>query len=210
VNDGPSEDDEDTEMLKSSSIPNLDFHKNANKNLTSRSNSEMSACELQKQQQLLYSELDPEGKQLTMQAEAQILLIKARQAARMQMEVECQCRLKRSAMEEIISFSLNKRKFTRAQLTKMCIGQLQIIMNDLHSKIQAYNEELVNLLVDRDSLHMEQDSKLVDVQDIMQHQSCKHTQLPEFLANVLDVNSNNGLGKTGGVKLKFNFFKRMV
>ena len=68
-------------------------------------------------------------------------------------------------------------------LEDMNIGQLQVIVNDLHSQIEgkrinarrneckndlisAHNEELVKLLMERDSLSMEQDSVLVDIEDL--------------------------------------------
>jgi hypothetical protein len=67
-------------------------------------------------------------------------------------------------------------------LEDMNIGQLQVIVNDLHCQIEGrfnrfclnllfeyllgLNEELVKLLMDRDSLSMEQDSILVDIEDL--------------------------------------------
>uniref|UniRef100_A0A914VGD8 Schwannomin interacting protein 1 C-terminal domain-containing protein n=2 Tax=Plectus sambesii TaxID=2011161 RepID=A0A914VGD8_9BILA len=63
----------------------------------------------------------------------------------------------------------------------MGVTQLQIIVNDLHTKIEAQNHELVQLLIERDSLHMEQDSMLVDVEDMIQHQRSDDLALPAFL-----------------------------
>jgi len=48
----------------------------------------------------------------------------------------------------------------------MNIGQLQVIVNDLHCQIEGLNEELVKFLMERDSLSMEQDSILVDIEDL--------------------------------------------
>jgi hypothetical protein len=48
----------------------------------------------------------------------------------------------------------------------MNIGQLQVIMNDLYCQIEMNNEQLINLLIERDSLSMKQDSILVDIEDL--------------------------------------------
>ena len=48
----------------------------------------------------------------------------------------------------------------------MNIGQLQVIVNDLYCQIDVNNDQLINLLIERDSLSMEQDSLLVDVEDL--------------------------------------------
>jgi hypothetical protein len=48
----------------------------------------------------------------------------------------------------------------------MNIGQLQVIVNDLYCQIEVNNDALINLLIDRDSLSMEQDSILVDIEDL--------------------------------------------
>jgi len=62
----------------------------------------------------------------------------------------------------------------------MNIGQLQVIVNDLHCQIEAHNEELVNLLMERDSLSMEQDSVLVDIEDLTKRlQECAANLSPE-------------------------------
>ncbi|GFR87914.1 schwannomin-interacting protein 1-like protein [Elysia marginata] len=51
----------------------------------------------------------------------------------------------------------------------MSLGQLQVLVNDLHSQIELLNEDLVHLLIERDDLHMEQDSMLVDIEDLTSH-----------------------------------------
>ncbi len=48
----------------------------------------------------------------------------------------------------------------------MNIGQLQVIVNDLYCQIDVNNDQLINFLIERDSLSMEQDSLLVDIEDL--------------------------------------------
>lgn len=63
----------------------------------------------------------------------------------------------------------------------MNITQLQILVNNLHSRIEVLNESLVRLLIERDNLHMEQDSMLVDVEDLIQYCKTLHTHLQGVL-----------------------------
>ncbi|KAI1236030.1 Schwannomin-interacting protein 1, partial [Lamprotornis superbus] len=65
-----------------------------------------------------------------------------------------------------ISECLMKRSLKPTDLRDMSIGQLQVIVNDLHSQIESLNEELVQLLLVRDELHTEQDAMLVDIEDL--------------------------------------------
>ncbi|MFH4981712.1 hypothetical protein AB6A40_008421 [Gnathostoma spinigerum] len=60
------------------------------------------------------------------------------------------------------------RKMTRIQLSKMTCKDLERILCELNKRIDEENDELMRLLVDRDSLHMEQDSMLVDIEDMIQ------------------------------------------
>jgi hypothetical protein len=86
-----------------------------------------------------------------------------------------------------VHFPPERRRVSRQLLTDLNVTQLQVVANDLHSliestsfvKISLYdtkavtifaflglNEALVQLLMDRDDLHMEQDSHLVDIEDL--------------------------------------------
>ena len=51
----------------------------------------------------------------------------------------------------------------------MNISQLQVIVNELHTKIETLNESLVRMLMERDELHMEQDAMLVDIEDLTKY-----------------------------------------
>jgi hypothetical protein len=62
-----------------------------------------------------------------------------------------------------------KRRLSRQLLTGMNVAQLQIIVNELHTFIETLNEKLVKYLMERDDLHMKQDSMLVDIEDITRY-----------------------------------------
>ncbi|XP_027141488.1 schwannomin-interacting protein 1 isoform X1 [Larimichthys crocea] len=114
--------------------------------------------------------------QRRLQEEARVALALARPMARMQVEVERQIQLhRRSPVADLlphlphISECLMKRNLRRGDMRDMSLGQLQVITNDLHSQIQSLNEELVQLLLLRDELHVEQDAMLVDIEDLTRH-----------------------------------------
>ncbi|KAK6622618.1 hypothetical protein RUM43_008460 [Polyplax serrata] len=112
--------------------------------------------------------------QAQLQAEARSALVQAKEMAQMQMELEKQKQefspitdMIRKTLEKIgIPFSCDRRRLNRQMLTEMNIAQLQIVANDLHTKIETLNEKLVRHLIGRDDLHMEQDSMLVDIEDL--------------------------------------------
>jgi hypothetical protein len=128
-------------------------------------------------------EEDPEARQSRLVTEAKLMLAKAKEAAHMQMEIERlgSAASAKSPVENVVGFPLGRKHLTRQTLCHMNVTQLQIIANEFHTRIEALNEELVHLLVERDSLHMEQDSMLVDIEDLSQHQNCSELKLPEFL-----------------------------
>ncbi|XP_050395068.1 uncharacterized protein LOC126812891 isoform X1 [Patella vulgata] len=106
--------------------------------------------------------------------EAKIALAQASTMAHMQLEVEKQLK-KKSPIADMVGIpSLGdgrRKKFNRKLLEEMNLAQLQILVNDVHSQIENLNEELVHLLIERDDLHMEQDSMLVDVEDLTRYVS---------------------------------------
>ncbi|XP_017558862.1 schwannomin-interacting protein 1 [Pygocentrus nattereri] len=124
--------------------------------------------------------------QRRLQEEARGALALARPMARMQVEVERQIQLhRRSPVADLlphlphISESLMKRSLRPVDLRDMSLGQLQVITNDLHSQIQGLNEELVQLLLLRDELHVEQDAMLVDVEDLTRHAHSQQRHMAE-------------------------------
>ncbi|XP_050481746.1 uncharacterized protein LOC126869366 isoform X4 [Bombus huntii] len=125
-------------------------------------------------------EADFFARQARLQTEARMALAQAKEMAHMQMEVERQ-RLKQSPITEMVRSSLEKvgvqlgedrRRLSRVLLTELNVAQLQVVANDLHARIAALNEALVEGLLRRDDLHMEQDSMLVDVEDLTRYLFC--------------------------------------
>ena len=51
-------------------------------------------------------------------------------------------------------------------MTRMNVGQLQVVLNFFLSQIETLNEDLVEGLLARDELAIEQDSLLTDIEDI--------------------------------------------
>lgn len=63
-------------------------------------------------------------------------------------------------------FQKDVSKFNRPILKRLRISELQLIVNDMFSKIENLNGSLVKMLIQRDELYMEQDSLLVDIEDL--------------------------------------------
>ncbi|KAF6215374.1 hypothetical protein GE061_010126 [Apolygus lucorum] len=134
-------------------------------------------------------------RQARLQAEARLALSQAKDRARLQMEAD---RLsgKTSPITEMLRASLKKvgvhfpperRRVSRQMLTDMNVAQLQVIVNDLHTQIETLNEGLVRFLMERDELHMTQDSMLVDIEDVTRYLGAKESCLKD------DIVRNNNL-----------------
>ncbi|XP_059711838.1 schwannomin-interacting protein 1 isoform X1 [Haemorhous mexicanus] len=129
-------------------------------------------------------DMDFLSRQKKLQAEAKMALAMAKPMAKMQVEVEKQNRKKSPVADLLphmphISECLMKRSLKPTDLRDMTIGQLQVIVNDLHSQIESLNEELVQLLLIRDELHTEQDAMLVDIEDLTRHAESQQKHLAE-------------------------------
>lgn len=124
------------------------------------------------------------SRQKKLQAEARLALAMAKPMAKMQVEVEKQNRKKSPVADLLphmphISECLMKRSLKPTDLRDMTLGQLQVIVNDLHSQIEGLNEELVQLLLIRDELQMEQDAMLVDIEDLTRHAQSQQKHMLE-------------------------------
>ncbi|KAG9278526.1 schwannomin-interacting protein 1 isoform X2 [Astyanax mexicanus] len=129
-------------------------------------------------------DMDFLSRQKKLQAEAKLALAMAKPMAKMQVEVEKQNRKKSPVADLLphmphISECLMKRSLKPTDLQDMTLGQLQVIVNDLHSQIESLNEELVQLLLIRDELHMEQDAMLVDIEDLTRHAESQQKHMAE-------------------------------
>ncbi|KAG8266775.1 identical protein binding [Homalodisca vitripennis] len=136
--------------------------------------------------------------QARLQAEARLALAQAKDMARLQMEVERQRRqvspiteMLRTTLHKVgVVFPQDRRRVSRQMLTDMNVAQLQVIVNDLHTQIEYLNESLVKFLMERDDLHMSQDSMLVDIEDLTRYLGAKENTLKE------DISFNNNLPTT--------------
>lgn len=153
-------------------------------------------------------EADFFARQARLQTEARMALAQAKEMAHMQMEVERQ-RLKQSPITEMVRSSLEKvgvqlgedrRRLSRVLLTELNVAQLQVIANDLHARIAALNEALVEGLLRRDDLHMEQDSMLVDVEDLTRYLGAKQESLKKKQQQTAAANRNNQQATVGQTK----------
>ncbi|XP_076245236.1 schwannomin interacting protein 1 isoform X2 [Calliopsis andreniformis] len=142
-------------------------------------------------------EADFFARQARLQTEARMALAQAKEMAHMQMEVERQ-RLKQSPITEMVRSSLEKvgvqlgedrRRLSRVLLTELNVAQLQVVANDLHARIASLNEALVEGLLRRDDLHMEQDSMLVDVEDLTRYLGAKQESLKKKQQNAKEHQS---------------------
>ncbi|CAG0921280.1 unnamed protein product [Notodromas monacha] len=114
-------------------------------------------------------------KQARLQAEARVALAQACHMAKMQMEVERQ-RKKNSPISDMISLPVScsgHRRLSRSLLTRINLEELNAIQTSLIMEVKKLNEQLVTNLMMRDELHMEQDSMLVDLEDLTRYLSAK-------------------------------------
>lgn len=85
-------------------------------------------------------------------------------------QIECEEILKRkttSPIADIVGLpTYGLERLKREHIVDMNIGQLQVIVNDLCNQIENINEDLKIMLIDRDDMYMQQDSYLVDIEDV--------------------------------------------
>ncbi|XP_054723990.1 bromodomain-containing protein DDB_G0270170-like isoform X2 [Uloborus diversus] len=139
-----------------------------------------------------FPEEDLLARHVRLQAEAREALAQAKDMARMQMEIERQ-KKKKSPIADIVGlpFPDGKNLLSYNALLAMNVAQLQVIVNDLHSQIETLNEDLVKFLLERDDLHMEQDSMLVDIEDLTRYLGLKGSAGVSSSGSQISVSSNS-------------------
>ncbi|XP_035894550.1 schwannomin-interacting protein 1-like [Anopheles stephensi] len=120
-------------------------------------------------------------KQAKLQIEARMALCQAKDMAHMQMEFEKRSlplspvtRVIHTAVEKAgLSLAQDKRRLSRYYLTRLNVHQLQTILTELQGHAEVLNEELVELLMERDELHISQDATLIDIEDLSRYLCAK-------------------------------------
>ncbi|KAK3913663.1 Schwannomin-interacting protein 1 [Frankliniella fusca] len=159
----------------------------------------------------LMTEADFLARQAQLQTEARMALAQAKDMAHMQMEIERQrqnaspiTEMVRHTLQKVgVSFPEDRRRLSRQILTEMNVAQLQVIVNDLHTQIEYLNESLVRFLMERDDLHMEQDSMLVDIEDLTRYLGAKEQSSkagPNLNNNLIKSNGSSGGGRMNSKK----------
>ncbi|XP_058057246.1 uncharacterized protein LOC131208488 [Anopheles bellator] len=120
-------------------------------------------------------------KQAKLQIEARMALCQAKDMAHMQMEFEKRS-LELSPVTKVIhaavekaglALAADKRRLSRYYLTRLNVAQLQTILIELQCHAEVLNEELVELLMERDELHISQDATLIDIEDLSRYLCAK-------------------------------------
>uniref|UniRef100_A0A8D9DMY5 Schwannomin-interacting protein 1 n=1 Tax=Cacopsylla melanoneura TaxID=428564 RepID=A0A8D9DMY5_9HEMI len=127
------------------------------------------------------------ARQAELQVEARKALSESKDNARKLMQEERETHpvspiteIIRTSLHKVgITFPKDRRRLSRQLLTDMNVAQLQVIVNDLHTQIEYLNEKLVRYLMERDELHMTQDSMLVDIEDLTRYLSAKQKNLKQ-------------------------------
>ncbi|XP_049536176.1 uncharacterized protein LOC125951400 [Anopheles darlingi] len=120
-------------------------------------------------------------KQAKLQIEARMALCQAKDMAHMQMEIvkrslplSPMTKVVHTAVEKAgLELAADKRRLSRYYLTRLNVAQLQTILVELQSHAEVLNEELVQLLMERDDLHISQDATLIDIEDLSRYLCAK-------------------------------------
>ena len=98
------------------------------------------------------------------QATAKVSLSQCKQVAKRQLAAEKQKRLNDDPLKKLLGVSSSD--INQDLLSGYNINILQFVLNDFREKIEQHSTELVSLLIQKDELETEQDSMLIDIEDI--------------------------------------------
>ena len=98
------------------------------------------------------------------QATAKVSLSQCKQVAKRQLAAEKLKRLNDDPLKKLLGVTSND--INKDLLSGYNINVLQFVLNDFREKIEQHSTELVNLLIQKDELETEQDSMLIDIEDI--------------------------------------------
>jgi len=117
--------------------------------------------------------LQPESNQLSerearrkkqLQNSARLALAQCSSVARRQVSLERQERNCNSRLHKLLGVS--DAELTPKLLSTYNINTLQVIVNDFRERIEQYNGELVQMLIEKDELQQEQEGVLMDIEDL--------------------------------------------
>ncbi|CEF63022.1 Schwannomin interacting protein 1 family-containing protein [Strongyloides ratti] len=106
------------------------------------------------------------------------ILLKAKESVKLQFDFE------KKAGRFISCKDMLNKKFTRIELTKKNNLELINLYNELQRKVDTQNNTLVKLLIERDILHMQQDSLICDIDDLLHSRNSTKqiSKLPNFMS----------------------------
>jgi len=99
-----------------------------------------------------------------LQNSARLALAQCSSVARRQVSLERQERNCNSRLHKLLG--VNDAELTPRLLSTYNINTLQVIVNDFRERIEQYNGELVQMLIEKDELQQEQEGVLMDIEDL--------------------------------------------
>ena len=112
---------------------------------------------------IIYDE-EFEEEKWKIQSQAKASLSQCKSTARRQLLMEKQKRLAEDPLKKLLG--ITSHEVSKEKLDNYNINTLQVILNDFQEKIEQHSTELVNLLMQKDELQTEQESMLIDIEDI--------------------------------------------
>uniref|UniRef100_A0A0N4ZTH5 SCHIP-1 domain-containing protein n=1 Tax=Parastrongyloides trichosuri TaxID=131310 RepID=A0A0N4ZTH5_PARTI len=130
--------------------------------------------------------------------ESHIILHKAKESAKLQFDFE------KKTGRFVSSKNPTAKKLSRIDLSKKNNYELYALFKDLQTKVDEQNNVLVTLLIRRDTLHMQQDSLLCDIDDLLYKKNNieEVSKLPNFmtLEENFSININENKKRYNDIK----------